>query len=90
MYAIQEGQVTKQQVLEEFNDVFGGLGSLPGEYDIEINEVVPAVQNRPRKIPHTMKEAVDNKLKQLVELGVIVPVDVPTEWVQQYYCSLEA
>ena len=42
--------------------MFGGLGSLPGVYDIEIDEMVPAVQNRPRKIPHTMKEAVENKL----------------------------
>ena len=82
VYAIQEEQkVTRLQVLEEFDDVFGGLGSLPGEYEIEIDEMVHAVQNRPRKIPHTMKEAVENKLKQLVDLGVIAPVDVPTEWV---------
>ena len=82
VYAIQEEQkVTRLQVLEEFDDVFGGLGSLPGEYEIEIDEMVHAVQNRPRKIPHTMKEAVENKLTQLVDLGVIAPVDVPTEWV---------
>ena len=82
VYAIQERKkITRVQVLEEFDDVFGGLGSLPREYDIEIDEMVPAVQNRPRKIPHTMKEAVENKLTQLVELGVIAPMDVPTEWV---------
>eukprot|EP00731_Ephydatia_muelleri_P009792 Em0005g378a len=82
VYAIQEEQkVARLQVLEEFDDVFGGLGSLPGEYEIEIDEMVHAVQNRPRKIPHTMKEAVENKLTQLVDLGVIAPVDVPTEWV---------
>ena len=82
VYAIQEEQkVTRLQVLEEFDNIFGGLGSLPEGYDIEIDEVVPAVQNRLRKIPHTMKEAVENKLTQLVELGVIAPLDVPTEWV---------
>ncbi|KAL5493629.1 hypothetical protein EMCRGX_G014836 [Ephydatia muelleri] len=69
----------RQQVLEEFDDVFGGLGSLPVEYDIEVDEMVPAVQNRPCKIPHTMKEAVENKLTQLVDLGVIAPMDAPTE-----------
>ena len=46
VYAIQKEQkVTRQQVLEEFDDVFGGFGSLPGKYDIEIDEMVPAVQN---------------------------------------------
>ena len=54
VYAIQEKlKVTRLQVLEEFDDAFGGLGSLPGEYNIEIDEVVPAVKNRPCKIPHT-------------------------------------
>ena len=42
---------------------------------------MPSVQNRPRKIPHTMKEAVEAKLKSLVQLGVLAEVEEPTDWI---------
>ena len=54
---------------------------LPGEYEIELDTAIPPVQNRPRKIPHTMKEAVEAKLKSLVQLGVIAEVEEPTNWI---------
>ena len=39
------------------------------------------VQNRPRKIPHTMRAAVESKLAQLKQAGVITSVDQPTDWI---------
>ena len=46
----------------EFEDVFDGLGELPGEYEIEIDPEVRPVQVRPRKIPLTMKSEVEAEL----------------------------
>ena len=55
--------------------ISGKIGCLPGEYDIELEEGVSPVQNCPRKIPHVMKAAVEEKLKSLEEYGVIARVD---------------
>lgn len=74
-------KITRQQILSQFEDLFTGVGCLSGEYDIDMDETVPPVQNRPRKIPHTMRAAVENKLAQLEEAGVIVSVDQPTDWI---------
>lgn len=40
--------VTKEQILQEYADVFTGLGCFPGKYDIEVDESVVPVKNRPR------------------------------------------
>ena len=52
--------------------MFEGLGSLPGEYDSEINTTVPPVQNRPRKIPYKLKSATEAKLGEMEKAGFIL------------------
>ena len=74
-------EMTKEQLFSDYSDVFAGIGLLSGEYDIELDPAIPPVQNRPRKIPHTMKEAVEAKLKSLVQLGVLAEVEEPTDWI---------
>ena len=76
-----ENHVTREWIVREFPDLFQGIGCLPGEYDIELEEGVSPVQNRPRKILHVMKAAVEEKLKSLEEYGVIARVDTPTPWI---------
>ena len=76
-----EKPLTREQLLEDYHDVFSGLGTLPGEYDMELDERVPPVQNSPRRIALAMKSAVESKLKELEEKGVIARVDKPTEWI---------
>ena len=72
---------TKEQIRQQYPEVFKGIGALPGEYDIILDETVPPVQHRPRKIPLSMKAAVEEKLQQLEEKGVIARVDQPTDWI---------
>ena len=74
-------QLTQDQILKDYHDVFSGLGTLPGEYDMELDEKVPPVQNRLRRIALAMKPAVERKLQELEEKGVIARVDKPTEWI---------
>ena len=59
-------------------DLFSGIGCLPREYDIELDSSIPPVQNRPRKVPHLMKAAVEEKIRSLVQCGVLAQVETPT------------
>ena len=75
--------LTRETVLLEFGDVFSGVGYLPGEYHIDLDPALPPMLNRPRprKIPHTMRAAVEDKLRVLEENGIIATMDQPTEWI---------
>ena len=55
--------LAKEMILKDYKDIFSGIGALPGVYDIELDDSVPPVQNRPRRIPHTMRAAVQEKLQ---------------------------
>ena len=57
--------------MDDYADVFEGLGSLPGVYDIEIDTMVPPVQNRPRKIPYKLRSATEAKLREMEKAGII-------------------
>ena len=72
---------TKEQIRQQYPEVFKGIGALPGEYDILLDETVPPVQHCPRKIPLSMKAAVEEKLQQQEEKWVIARVDQPTDWI---------
>ena len=74
-------ELTHSRICEEYLDLFSGIGCLPGEYDIELDSAIPPVQNRPRKVPHMMKAAVEEKISSLVQCGVLAPVKCPTEWI---------
>ena len=74
-------KITKRQILSQFADLFTGVGCLSGEYDTDLDEKVLPVQNRPRKIPHTMRATVESKLAQLEQAGVIASVNQPTDWI---------
>ncbi|KAI0228661.1 hypothetical protein LSAT2_020873 [Lamellibrachia satsuma] len=68
-------------MLEEYTDVFSGLGCLPGEYDIVVDNSVKPVQNRPRKVAYALKDDLQKKITALEEQKVIAKVDVPTPWI---------
>jgi len=74
-------QLTQEQMLKDYHDVFSCLGTLPDVYYMEQDEKVPPVQNRPRQIALAMKPAVERKFQELEEKGVIARVDKPTEWI---------
>ena len=43
--------VTNQNILNEYSDLFQGLGCIPGEHTIKVDPSIPAVVHPPRKIP---------------------------------------
>ena len=65
---------TAQEIIEEYRDVFeGDLGTLEGLQHLDVDPSVP-----PTIAPlHHRKTELD----RLTDIGVLVPVDEPTDWV---------
>ncbi len=73
--------VTLHDIKTSYKDVFEGLGLLGPELHLEIDERAKPVQLPPRKVPESLKQPLKSHLDELVALGVIEMVEVPTEWV---------
>ena len=69
------------KLIEEFADVFKGLGCVPGEYDIKIDPSVPPVIQPTRKVPLNLRPKLRQVLDEMERRGVIVKRTDPTEWV---------
>jgi len=60
--------------------VFTGLGKL-GTYHITLHEKHQPVINPARRIPHSLKDRLQQTLERNVNSGVLKKVDQPTDWV---------
>ncbi len=74
-------ELTREFILEEYSDVFTGLGCLPGEYHIELDPNVNPVQHSPRRVPVPLKAKMKTKLDELEQNGIIKKVTTPTDWI---------
>ena len=66
---------------DEFTDVFEGLGALPGKYQIVIDRNIPPCVHAPRPVPVALRQPIKEKLDELVDRKVLVPVTESTQWV---------
>ena len=81
-YAMKEKQgITTEEILEQYDEIFKGVGVMEGEYDIEINKTVKPVQHRPRRTPIMMRDDIIKKVKELEKYGILSRVEEPTEWI---------
>jgi len=65
----------------EFPRLFTGLGHLQQDYHITLRpDATPVCEYTARKIPHALLPKVRDEIDKMLELGVISPVTVPTEW----------
>ena len=67
--------------MEEFKDVFSGLGMFEGEYHIHVDPNYQPVVHPPRRIPVAIKNKVKSELDRMEKLNVIAKVTEPTAWV---------
>ena len=76
------GEIKEEFALQEdFPRLFSGLGKVKGEYHIKLMEgAQPYSVTTPRRIPLPLMPKVKEELKRLQNLGVIMPVDDPTDW----------
>ena len=71
----------KEEIIEEYRDVFDGLGCLEGTYSIVIDDSVQPVIHPPRKVPVSLRDQIKDHLDQLVKDEILAPVTRPTDWV---------
>lgn len=69
------------QIVNQYPDVFRGLGNLPGELTLTVDRSIQPVQLPPRKLPLAIENDVKTHLDELVEEGIITPVHEPTDWI---------
>lgn len=71
----------KSDILDEFEDVFQGLGCVDGEYEIQLDKSVPPIIQGQRNIPMRLTDKLKSTLNNLERQGVISKVDEPVDWV---------
>ena len=70
-----------EEILERYEYLFEGIGTLPGEYEIKIEEPVSPTIYPPRRIPHLLKDKVKDELNRMEARGIITKVEQRTKWV---------
>ena len=68
-------------MLDEYPDIFQGLGCLPGEVNIALKEDAVPMVEACRKVPFKMQEPLKEELMKMVKMGIIEPVEEPSDWV---------
>ena len=78
------------QLVNEYKDVFEGLGCLPIDYNIQLQDDAKPVIHSPRKIPFAQRSKVKKELERMVRDGVIEPVSEPSDWVNSIVVAEKA
>ena len=76
----------KKKVLEEYSDVFSGIGCFKGSYHIRVDPKVPPVVHPPRRVPVALQQPLKEELDSLVAKGIISPVTQPIDLVNSMVC----
>ena len=74
--------INKENFLAEVSNDTSQLGNL-GEAKLHVNSNVTPRALLRRNLRFALQEDVKNELDRLVEIGVLAPVEEPTEWVSQ-------
>ena len=80
---IDQIQPSQQNLLklEEYPDVFEGVGSLPGKCHVQIDKSIPPENQPPRRVPVALRKPLKDKLDELEARGIISPITKHTPWV---------
>lgn len=70
-----------EHILNEFADVFEGIGCMPGEHHIVVDPAVQPVVHPARRVPLAIQPRLKQTLEKLERKGIIVKRDEPTDWV---------
>lgn len=72
----------KHTLQQQYPEVFKGVGKLKTrQVKLHINPDVRPVAQPLRRIPFNLRGAVENRIKELMNLDIIEPVNGPTPWV---------
>ena len=69
-------------ILREYTEVFNvEFGCFAGELHLEIDPTVTPIQLPVRKTSLVLKDRLKDELDRLESIGVITPIEEPTDWV---------
>ena len=70
------------KMVENYEDIFTGLGKLEGEVKIVVESPPPGYQTRqvPRRVPVNIRDELLEQLNNMESEGVIIKVEEPTRW----------
>ena len=72
--------LTKEKILQDYKDVFEGLGNI-GKASLTVDPEVTPVHHAPRRIAVTLHKEVKAKLEELDKKKIIVKETEPTDWI---------
>ncbi len=78
---VPKAQNNDPDIMTAYEDVFNGLGCLPGTHTIKINPKATPVIEGCRKVPFALHDQLKKELDRMKSLDVITEVTEPTEWV---------
>ena len=74
-----------KQILQKYPDVFEGIGKFLGPpYHIKVNPTVTPKQTPCRPIPIHLKDAFPKEINQMLQAGVLLPVNEATPWINSF------
>lgn len=73
--------IDKQTIMEEYRDVFKGIGLFPGECHIHIDPAATPVVCPLRRTPLALRSRLKEELQHMEDTQIIAKVIEPTEWV---------
>lgn len=80
--------LSEKKLLEEFEDCFQGLGTFDMKpYHITLDPTAEPVIHAPQTVPIHLQDLYKEEINNMVQLGVIVPVNEPTDWVNNIVLS---
>ena len=68
-------------IIDEYADVFEGIGLFPGECTIHLKPDATPVVCPPRRIPYALRSRLKEELDEMEKMGIIQKVTEPTDWV---------
>lgn len=75
------GSIQSSSYKQKYPTLFTGLGKMTGEYEIKLrDDAKPYAISAPRNIAIPYLDKVENELLRLENIGVVSPVDEPTDW----------
>ena len=77
----QTHSLTKDRMINEYQDVFTGVGEFDKVYHMELNPDAQGVIQPPRTIPYAIQSTLKEALDRLKVPNTIADVNKPTEWV---------
>lgn len=76
------------KLVTEYDDLFHGIGKMKGvKVKLHIDEQVPAVAKKHRRVPFHLRDKLDAELERLEKAHIIEKVDTATDWVSPIVIS---